>query len=298
MDTLTPREREVLALIRLGLTNEEIAARLNITLDGAKYHVSQILSKLGVATREEAAAIAPEPRRRWWAALPLAAKAAGAALVVAAVAGLAVLAWGVVQTSDKRSSEDSLSIQPPVRELPDNLPGPTDAFCIEAIDVDDSYREVMKYAIEGTIADLERIGGFWDGAYANTVIDFGCPYPPINHAEQPTGRIVEAVGHYDAYIYILPRDILNDYFGSDYSDKLPRDIGVRHAEVYLTAEETRRTGVDTSVQSAYGLYLSPEVLSDQDLIQNDLCWAIGAGMPEYTNWPPNICNGYRTAPTP
>jgi DNA-binding CsgD family transcriptional regulator len=104
-DDLTEREREVLALLRLGLTNEEIAGRLNITLDGAKYHVSQILSKLGVATREEAAAEAirrdaPKARlrRRWWAAWPLAAKAAGAALVVAAVTGLGVLAWGVLVT--------------------------------------------------------------------------------------------------------------------------------------------------------------------------------------------------------
>jgi len=49
-DALTPRERAVLGLVRLGLTNKEIAERLGITLDGAKYHVSQILAKLGVAT--------------------------------------------------------------------------------------------------------------------------------------------------------------------------------------------------------------------------------------------------------
>jgi TolB protein len=99
LDDLTAREREVLDLVRLGLTNEEIAGRLGITEAGAKYHVSQILSKLGVATREEAAALALVPRRRWWAALPLAAKAAGVAVVLAAVAGLGVLAWGVVRTN-------------------------------------------------------------------------------------------------------------------------------------------------------------------------------------------------------
>ncbi|TMG01934.1 MAG: helix-turn-helix transcriptional regulator, partial [Chloroflexi bacterium] len=66
-DVLTPREREVLALLGHGLTNEEIAHRLGISPDGAKYHVSQILSKLGVATREEAAALALGKRRRWWA---------------------------------------------------------------------------------------------------------------------------------------------------------------------------------------------------------------------------------------
>jgi DNA-binding CsgD family transcriptional regulator len=62
-DALTAREREVLGFLRLGLTNDEIASRLSISLDGAKYHVSQILSKLGVATREEGASVALGNRR-------------------------------------------------------------------------------------------------------------------------------------------------------------------------------------------------------------------------------------------
>jgi DNA-binding CsgD family transcriptional regulator len=100
-DDLTPREREVFDLLHLGLTNEEIAERLGISLDGAKYHVSQILSKLGVATREEATATTlAEQRGRWWMMLPLTAKAAGAAIVLAAVGGLGLLAWGVLTTSD------------------------------------------------------------------------------------------------------------------------------------------------------------------------------------------------------
>ena len=102
-DILTPREREVLDLIRRGLTNEEIAHRLDISLDGAKYHVSQILSKLGVATREEAAALPLGERRRWWAAWPLWAKIAGAGTVVAVIVGLTVLAWGVWQTQGGES---------------------------------------------------------------------------------------------------------------------------------------------------------------------------------------------------
>jgi len=95
---LTDREHEVLELLRRDFTNEQIARRLGISVDGAKYHVSQILSKLGVATREEAAAVALSERRRWWVAWPLWGKIAGAATVAAAVAGLAVLAWGVVRT--------------------------------------------------------------------------------------------------------------------------------------------------------------------------------------------------------
>ena len=52
---LSDRQREVLRLIALGCTNPEIAHRLGITLDGAKWHVREILSRLGVDSREEAA---------------------------------------------------------------------------------------------------------------------------------------------------------------------------------------------------------------------------------------------------
>lgn len=55
-DILTPREWEVLGLIREELSNEEIAGRLGISIDGVKYHVSEILSKLGVGSREDLAA--------------------------------------------------------------------------------------------------------------------------------------------------------------------------------------------------------------------------------------------------
>jgi DNA-binding CsgD family transcriptional regulator len=68
-DVLTPRQWQVVALLHEGLTNERIAARLGITADGAKYHVAEIISKLGVSTREEAAQAA-ERRRRQPVALP------------------------------------------------------------------------------------------------------------------------------------------------------------------------------------------------------------------------------------
>ncbi len=51
----TPRQREVLDLLVGGYTNSQIAERLNISLDGAKWHVSEIITRLGVDSRDEAA---------------------------------------------------------------------------------------------------------------------------------------------------------------------------------------------------------------------------------------------------
>jgi len=53
---LTPREREVLALVAEGCTNAELAERLYISPRTAGVHVSNILAKLGVSSRTEAAA--------------------------------------------------------------------------------------------------------------------------------------------------------------------------------------------------------------------------------------------------
>ncbi len=55
---LTPREAEVLALVAAGRSNSQIAAELFISPKTASVHVSNILAKLGVSTRVEAAAIA------------------------------------------------------------------------------------------------------------------------------------------------------------------------------------------------------------------------------------------------
>ena len=54
-DQLTPREREVLALIGRGYANARIALELGIAEKTVKTHVSHVLSKLGVADRTQAA---------------------------------------------------------------------------------------------------------------------------------------------------------------------------------------------------------------------------------------------------
>ena len=55
---LTPREREVLALMVDGLRNAEIAERVTVSPSTVKFHVSRILSKLNVSSRTEAVALA------------------------------------------------------------------------------------------------------------------------------------------------------------------------------------------------------------------------------------------------
>jgi DNA-binding CsgD family transcriptional regulator len=128
---LTEREREVLAFIRLGLTNEEIAGRMGITLDGAKYHVSQILQKLGVASREEAAALPDEGPLPWWAralAWSAAAKAAAVAVMLAVVIGLGVMAWAVLATGSGDTAEVLITASASPIPTPTRGPKPSPTF--------------------------------------------------------------------------------------------------------------------------------------------------------------------------
>ena len=57
---LSEREREVLGLVAQGFTNKEIAAKLIISENTARNHVSHILDKLGLTRRSEAAAFAAQ----------------------------------------------------------------------------------------------------------------------------------------------------------------------------------------------------------------------------------------------
>ena len=60
VDPLTERELEVLALVGRGRSNKEIASDLGITERTARTHVSNILGKLGLASRTQAALYAVE----------------------------------------------------------------------------------------------------------------------------------------------------------------------------------------------------------------------------------------------
>jgi DNA-binding CsgD family transcriptional regulator len=60
VEPLTRREQEVLAGVTQGLTNKQIAARLGISDRTVQFHLGNVLSKLGVASRTEAAVLALE----------------------------------------------------------------------------------------------------------------------------------------------------------------------------------------------------------------------------------------------
>jgi DNA-binding CsgD family transcriptional regulator len=112
--TLTRREQEVLDLIRHGLSNAEIADSLAIARETVKWHVSEILSKLGVETREEAAAwpreeLAGEGWFKRLAGATLLLKLAGAGIVAGALAGTAVLGWAVLKTEGDRDGGEAVA---------------------------------------------------------------------------------------------------------------------------------------------------------------------------------------------
>ena len=53
--TLSPRELEILEMAARGLTNDQMAENLRISVHGVKFHLGSIYRKLGVSNRTEAA---------------------------------------------------------------------------------------------------------------------------------------------------------------------------------------------------------------------------------------------------
>jgi len=104
-ESLTSRQREVWRLVARGHTNAEIADILGISLDGAKWHVGELLTRLDASSRDELAdrwlaerSVATRSRRwlRALAVLPSLKVAAASSAVLAGIAGAGiagVLVW-------------------------------------------------------------------------------------------------------------------------------------------------------------------------------------------------------------
>lgn len=56
-ESLTPRETEVLRLVAAGLSNKQIAGRLDISDHTVKFHIASVMGKLGAGSRTEAVTI-------------------------------------------------------------------------------------------------------------------------------------------------------------------------------------------------------------------------------------------------
>lgn len=52
-DSLTKREQEIIGLVQAGLTNQEIALKLNISINTVKMHLQNIYAKLSVRKRSK-----------------------------------------------------------------------------------------------------------------------------------------------------------------------------------------------------------------------------------------------------
>lgn len=126
---LTQREEEVLALLRRGLTNAQLASELGISENTAKDHVSSILYKLDTKTRDEAA-YWPD-KAPWWARAPLiaplalllrrsaarlpfspsmATSALAGIALIAVIAGLSLLAFLLLRTDGSEGSSTPLVV--------------------------------------------------------------------------------------------------------------------------------------------------------------------------------------------
>jgi DNA-binding CsgD family transcriptional regulator len=149
----THRQRQVLALLSSGKSNVEIADRLGISRDGAKYHVAEILSKLHAESREEAAeywrlheGLTPRFQKVFrWSAWGTPLLAGGSAVVIAiAVASAVLLARS--SGNDSNPADSAPSVTPTATALPKSTatPSPTvePAFVgtLNGFQVDPSWR--------------------------------------------------------------------------------------------------------------------------------------------------------------
>jgi DNA-binding CsgD family transcriptional regulator len=189
-DILTPREWQVLDLIREGLTNEQIARRLGISENGVKYHVLEILSKLGVSSRYEAAAWRREPAAasRSFAGLGVlfalrpklgaltASKVLAGVLIISAFGFMAALAIGVL-VMNNRGAGNSVAPDPTMKALAVEATASAAAGPVETPTPDETETAATLEAAKGTLTPIQHATSTPDHPLSSTEL-FMLSLPP------------------------------------------------------------------------------------------------------------------------
>jgi len=182
IEEVTSRQLEVARLVAEGRTNPEIASDLGITLDGAKYHVSELLGRLGLERREEIADWYRTERpgqsmRRFSALFASAPKAFATAAAVTAVAAVGVLF--VVALEGGRAQDETVFLAPSVTSVAEaGVPPPVGAVG-DATDLPEEL-DLLPFLLRQRIRDTpvtvvswERID--WRDGCFELPPDDGCP---------------------------------------------------------------------------------------------------------------------------
>jgi DNA-binding CsgD family transcriptional regulator len=174
-DELSPRQVEVIRLVEAGLTNAEIAERLGITLDGAKYHVREIMTKLRVESREEAVAAWRSSGRRipdWIAALGvLLGGARGVAVgmaVAAVVAGAVAIGLAATHGDDSLPSAAETETASPITPITTASPSAVPTTSLAACAGDYLTLETMR---EGDLVRVQLWGRTATGCLFEGAVD-------------------------------------------------------------------------------------------------------------------------------
>ncbi len=170
MEPLTPKQEEVIRLMAKGLTNGQIAEHMGITLSGAKWHVSEVLSKLGVSSREEAVALWKQQRgigarlHGFIGALSLP-KLAGGGAAAAGIGGVVVAGTILLTGGDAAGGGDEPTLPEPsgdeasavVAGQCEDAPAPDGEVPLCASMEPDEVRFTV--AIDGAAVDIDGLAG-------------------------------------------------------------------------------------------------------------------------------------------